>query len=345
MNYINLIITVAIFLFVFDRFFLKSNNINSNLLSNYKMDENKESIGFFKPEHRLLKILGSISSGSKINLNGNTKQFMYSKNTISTDLNEKIIYIIKDIINSINNISKTDFFMKKLENVYIMIDSKNNQRYIIDYFIYDVNNYYSIRLISDIVIINDEIYINYINVQSGSNSSLLNKYDIKFNSSGILFDANMFHDDLIKIFDNYYSNSFKVIGVGKTSLDYETQDLTSVLTLNSLKNNYLPASISSDTYEDLNKKDLSGYLEMYLPENQNTIKSPSFCNKYTNNWDNYGIENKSDNSDKNCYVNNNQTATEYNQPWFGPGVIYGRSSEDEYRWLKDPTRGNIVNDL
>lgn len=342
MNYLNLIVIVGIFLFLFDKFFLNS-NVNSNLISNY--NTNKENTGFLKPEHRLLKILGSISSGSKINLNGNTQKVMYSKNTISTDLNEKLIYIVKDIINSINNISNTDFFVKKLENVYIMIDSSNNQRYIIDYFIYDINNYYSIRLISDIVIINDEIYINYINIQSGSNSSLLNKYDIKFNSSGILFDANMFHDDLIKIFDNYYSSSFNVIGLFDTSLEYKKEDLTSVLTLNSLKNNYLPASVSSDTAEELSKKDLSGYIEMYLPENQASIKSPSFCNKYNNNWDNYGIENKNDNSDKNCYVNNNQTTTEYNQPWFGPGVIYGRSSNDEFRWLKDGERGNIDHNL
>lgn len=342
MNYLNLIVIVGIFLFLFDKFFLNS-NVNSNLISNY--NTNKENTGFLKPEHRLLKILGSISSGSKINLNGNTQKVMYSKNTISTDLNEKLIYIVKDIINSINNISNTDFFVKKLENVYIMIDSSNNQRYIIDYFIYDINNYYSIRLISDIVIINDEIYINYINIQSGSNSSLLNKYDIKFNSSGILFDANMFHDDLIKIFDNYYSSSFNVIGLFDTSLEYKKEDLTSVLTLNSLKNNYLPASVSSDTAEELSKKDLSGYIEMYLPENQASIKSPSFCNKYNNNWDNYGIENKNDNSDKNCYVNNNQTTTEYNQPWFGPGVIYGRNSNDEFRWLKDGERGNIDHNL
>ena len=342
MNYINLIIIIGIFLFLFDKFFLNSKKNSSNL--DYNLDNNK-STGFLKPEHRLLKILGSISSGSKIKLNGNTQKFIYSKNTISTELNEKLIYIVKDIISSINNISNTDFFMKKFENIYIMVDSNNNQRYIIDYFIYDINNYYSIRLINDIVIINDEIYINYINVQSGSNSALLNKYDIKFNSSGILFDSNMFHDDLIKIFDNYYSSSFNVIGIFDTSLEYKKEDLTSVLTLNSLKNNYFPASVSSDTIEELNKKDLSGYMEMYLPENQASIKSPIFCNKYTNNWDNYGIENENDNIDKNCYINNNQTTTEYNHPWYGPGIIYERNSEDKYKWLNDGNRGNISNSL
>ena len=38
----------------------------------------------------------------------------------------------------------------------------------------DTKNYYTIRLISDIVIIDNEIYINYLNINSGGNSSLLN---------------------------------------------------------------------------------------------------------------------------------------------------------------------------
>ena len=47
----------------------------------------------------------------------------------------------------------------------------------------------------------------------------------------------------------------------------------------------------------------------------------------------------------NCYLNNNQTMTEYNQPWFGPGVIYQRNSNDEFKWLKDGERGNIDRNL
>ena len=35
---------------------------------------------------------------------------------------------------------------------------------------------------------------------------------------------------------------------------------------------------------------------MYLPENQKLIKSPQFCNKYSIQWDKYGIE-KNDNEE------------------------------------------------
>ena len=340
MNYLLLLVFVIIVLLILDKYIFPQNL--SNISSSYESPTIDLNSGFVKPEHKLLHILNKVSSGSKLKLNGNCNQYIYNKNTISSDLNNKIIYLVKDIISSINQISKSDFYTKKIENVYVMIDSKNNQRYVVDFFIYDTTNYYTIRLISDIVIIDNEIYINYLHIQSGSNSYLLNKYDVKFNSIGILFDSNMFHEDLIKIFDNYYSNSFKVIGISDSNIEYNKEDLTSALTLNSLKNIYLPASVSSDTYDELNKKDLSGYLEMYLPENQNVIRSTSFCDKYKIKWDNYGIMNENDNDDDNCYLNNNQTSSEINQPWFGPGVIYERSSNDKYKWLKDPAIGNII---
>jgi len=349
MNYVNLIVFVGISLILIDKFFFKLNPVMSNPLPVYKnklediddLDVNIDKMGFVKPEHRLFKILNSVSSGSKIKLNGKKNKYIYNKNTISTELNDKLTYLVKDIISSLNKISSNEFYVKKIENVYITIDSSKNQRYIIDFFIYDVKNYYSIRLISDIAIINEEIYINYLNVHTASTSHLINKYDIKFNSIGILFDSDMFHEDIIKIFDNYYSESFHVIGIDDSTLDYTNKDLSSVITLNSFKNSYLPANISNQTYDDLSKKDLSGYLEMYLPENQNLIKSPQFCNKYSIQWDKYGIE-KKDNEE--CYLNNNQTTEEFNKPWFGPGVIYDRSSNDEYKWLKDPGRKNIIRD-
>ena len=68
---------------------------------------------------------------------------------------------------------------------------------------YDVKNYYTIRLISDIVILRGEIYINYLNIQTGSNPTILNKYDVKFNDTGILFDGNMFKENIEKLFDSF----------------------------------------------------------------------------------------------------------------------------------------------
>ena len=342
MNYLYLILVIILLFVICNHFnvFLMNRKINTS----YQGEKNKspESIGFAKPEHRLLQIFNNISGGNKIKLAGNCNRFIYNKNTITPELNEKLVIIVKDIISSLNHIANNDFFIKTIENVYSIVDSKKNQRYLIDFFIYDTKNYYTIRLITDVVIIDGEIYINYLNLQSASNSILLNKYDIKFNSSGILFDSDMFHKDLVSIFDNYYTNSFNVIGVSDTNLEYNKEDLSEVFTFNSFKNAYLPASISSKTYEELDKKDLTSYLEMYLPEKQSMINSKEFCNKYKIEWDTLGIPIETDVEEESCYANNNQTTNKINEPWFGPGVIYQRSSEDKYEWLKDPGTRNII---
>ena len=338
MNYIILIIIIFI-IFLIGNNYINGDKKYMNQDISQLTDQNT---GFVKPEHRLLKIFNNISTGSKIKLEGKCSQYIDNKNTITKDLNDKLLLLLKDAIHSINILSNNEYYIKKIENVYSAIDRKSNQRYIIDFFIYDIKNYYTIRLVADIVVVDNDIYINYLNIQSGSNSALLDKYNVKYNSTGILFNADMFHNNLIDIFDSYYKSNFHVVGVNDTNLEYSLEDLTNVYTLNSLKNIYLPSNLSHDDIIDLNKKDLDGYLEMYLPENQNQINSRTFCNKYKLEWDKYGIPNEDNTKDENCYVNNNQTVQEINEPWFGPGVILERISNNKYNWLKDPSIGNII---
>ena len=305
---------------------------------------NPTNIGFVKPEHRLLKIFNNISSGTKIKLEGICNRYIYNKNTIDTSVNDRLTAIMKELINTINTISQNDYYMKSIENVYGLISCNKNQRYFIDFFIYDVKNYYTIRLISDIVIIDNEIYINYLNVQTGSNPTLLNNYDLKFNNTGILFDGNMFKENIADLFDSFYSQSFKVIGISNTSLEYTKEDLTTVLSMNSLRNMYFPSSVSQDSIKQLENKDLSGYLEMYLPDSQINIKSPSFCEKYKIEWDSHGIQNQSDIMDGSCYVNQNATSTNFNDPWSGPGLFNdNRTDVTQYDWLLQ--RQTISNSL
>lgn len=344
MNYLYLLLGLIILYFLWEN--LKSDDTRNDFINEpINGPTDLRDVGFIKPEHNLLKIFNNISSGAKIKLSGSCQKFIYNKNTIDQELNNKITYLIKDVIGTINKVSENNYYIKKIENVYCLIDRKANQRYIIDFFIYDVKNYYTIRLISDIVIIDDEIYLNYLNVQSGSNSTLMNHYDVKFNSIGILFDSDMFHEDISKIFDNYYNNSFKVIGVSDTNLEYSKEDLTEVLTLNSFKNAYIPSNISPNSYKDLGNKGINNYLDMYLPENQNMIKSKTFCNKYKLEWDKYGIPNERDNNDNNCYLNNNSTTSEINEPYFGPGVITKRVDYNRYNWLNNPANKNIIRSL
>ena len=335
-----LFILLLLFLMIF--FISKNTNLinlidkpfNHKPIVNYteKDIENPTNIGFVKPEHRLLKIFDSISSSNKVKLNGTCQRFSFTKHTIDTNIEEYITNILKRMIDSLNIISSSGYYLKDIENVYAMMNQLNQKRFIIDFFIYDVQNYYTIRLVTDIAIIQDETYLNYLNVYSGSNQILMNKYDIKHRSSGILFDSKMFDENIDHYFDTYYESNFKLLK--------PNDDLSSVYHVSPLRNTYLPSSISNQSIEELTKKDLSSYLEMYLPENQNTINSPLFCEKYSLDWDNKGIfqQNKIDKND--CYFHNEQTFKEMNQPYFSPGVITQRSNDHLI-----VNRGNISSSL
>ena len=130
MNYLYLLVALVIIFLIIDKFAGKSSIQNEKTISFYEPnnDKNPTNIGFVKPEHKLLKILNNISNGDKIKLSGVCNHFIYNKNTITSDLNEKLTYLIKDIINSINKISSNDYYIKKIENVYCLIDRKKNQR-------------------------------------------------------------------------------------------------------------------------------------------------------------------------------------------------------------------------
>ena len=333
MDNLKVIIGLSVLIFIFYQLQMNGKTLDTDHVSNPDT-KNATNMGFVKPEHRLLKIFNTLSAGSKIQLQGICNRFVYNKNTIDTSVNNRLTAIVKELINSINKISKNDYYIKHIENVYALISCDRNQRYFIDFFIYDVKNYYTIRLIADIVIVDNEIYINYMNIQTGANSTILNKYDVKFNDTGILLDGNMFKENIADLFDSYYRNSFNVIGVSKSSLDYSREDLTSVLSLNSLRNMYFPSTISSESVQQLENKDLSGYLEMYLPSNQIDIKSPMFCDKYKIEWDNYGVPNENDTGDTDCYVNQSSTINEYNRPWNPPGLLNNnRTDVTQYDWL------------
>ena len=76
-----------------------------------------------------------------------------------------------------------------------MKDEFNNLRFIVDTFIHDVKNFYTIRLSVDIVIHNGVTYINYLDIDESAVNNILNKYDVKYQAQGILSKYNMFKED------------------------------------------------------------------------------------------------------------------------------------------------------
>ena len=334
-------IYLFIFLLLIGLYYYYNNNDNPMIVSTGlpnqypNMNLYKNDNSFIKPEHRLLHVLSSISSGDKVKLVGNCKKELFTKQTIDKLQNDYLVVIVSKIMQGLQLLTSNEYYMKNIENVYELSDVHNNKRYVIDFYIYDIKNYYTIRLVTDIVIISDDIYINYLNVLSGSNPTLLNHYDMKFNNSGLLFDSSMFHENVINLFDNYYMNRFQLIGLK----DPNNTDLSKIYTLGSLLNGYYPSNVSNDTIHDYSEKGLSSYLEQYLPMNQHNVQSPSFCLKETNYWDSNGVPVP---TSSNCLRNQNSTMTKYNDPYDAPGVITQRVDKNKYSWLNNPARGNII---
>lgn len=302
----------------------------------------RSSGGFIKPEHRLLYILNHFSSGDKIELHGNTTHEILTKDVVDDQTKSFVINNLKQIITNINSISSTNYYIKTIENLYIQTDRRNNKRYIVDFFIYDIKHYYTIRILIDFVIVDSVLYVNIINILSGSNVNIINKYDYKFNSKGILLDIDMFTNNIEHLLNTHYKQYYNIVGVNSdTDLEYSRTNLSNVLTLQSLNNIRFPSNLSSDTLNNLHMKDLDSYLEIYSPQNIDKLKSPQFCEKYLTEWDNMGIPLQKP-IQKSCILHNTSTVSEYNEPWFGPSSIFNRVSNDQYQWLKNPANGNIM---
>lgn len=316
MNYMKYMLILIIIIIILNYYYYTTSNTNILNITN-------QSLGFVKPEHRLYKILSTISSGSKINLKGKCVKYIFTKNTIHMDIKKSVLEILNKVIDNIKNISRQDYYIKTIENIYCLIG--RNQRYIVDFFLFDVANYYTIRILADIVIVDGDIYINYINTQPGSNPILLDKYDIKFNSSGILFDENMFHNNIEELLNKYYNKTSDLININNDiNIEYTAEDLSKVYSLNTMNNLYFPTTLSKLTLEDYNKKGVLGLSEKFLPSNQVTINSQQICN------------------DDSCIHRNTSTQNRINEPYQAPGVIYERASNDAYKYLKRGS-GTIYN--
>ena len=101
-NNTKLFIFLLLLIFIFYNLRMKNNKLISSHNIPHEATINETNIGFVKPEHRLLKILNNISSGSKIKLNGTCAKYVYNKNTIDTSVNDRLTRIVKDLINSVN---------------------------------------------------------------------------------------------------------------------------------------------------------------------------------------------------------------------------------------------------
>ena len=116
--------------------------------------------------------------------------------------------------------------------------------------------------------------------------------------------------------NEYYENNYKVIGVNNTSLEYETNDLSSLFSLKQLSHNYLPAGTPNQD-------------------------SSYFCKKNKQTFDSKGVKFINEfNSD--CIAHNNAGRKYPNEPYTSSSSIKTRVDFNAYDWLKNPQNGNII---
>ena len=279
--------------------------------------------GHVKPEHLLYDVLKQFSSGDKIYLSGACTVNLYSKHIIDVTMKQQFTKLLNEIFSSVYGITHRLFQVQELNNIYEQIDAFNNKRYVVDATLNSVSNYYTARVILDIVVINNEVMVNYVNINDASNNNIMDRFDVVYNNQGILFNHNNFSENIRALLDTEYKKNHKLIAVNSSQLDSKNYDLENVLSLNSLLKRYLPSTLSSESEKDLQMKGLDGQLEMYLPPSITTAKSPQFCNKYLNGWTSNAVNIP---GDEHCVFDHNTTETEYNQPYMAPGQFFNRSS-------------------
>ena len=140
----NVIILILVLLFVF--YVIQKNSKFQNKEYPLKGElRTKEVVNGFKnlfedetPKEKkikLLNVLRNISESDKVVLTEVEDKWSLNKNIIDADTNETAIEIVKDVMTSIGFLSKNDYYIKNIENVYVMKDKVGNFRTIISCFI------------------------------------------------------------------------------------------------------------------------------------------------------------------------------------------------------------------
>ena len=299
-NYI--IFLILIILFFLYNIYNKSNvnYINNNNVNNKTyIDDTNLNSDFLNPSNKihfyLLNLSKEISNKNKINLSGSTIDNLYIKTTIDDNMLQYVKYLIQSILKKTLKLKyNIDYYFKDIIEVYQQYDKYKNQRYIIKCFIYEIENFYQVKILLDLVVINNKIYLNYIGEDLSSNINILNKYDINIEDQGVLLNKNNIKNNIKAIVDSYYKKYYNIIGYNNSELEYD---------------HYVS---KLDTVKKYDIGDLSKY---YLPPNINSIYSNNIGNNNSYNWDEYGVNY----SINNYPINTESTLEQPNIPNIYPG--------------------------
>lgn len=259
----------------------------------------------------LQTLLQRISSGDKITLTGSCEVNLYTKYTTPADVKQNLTSNLNDLFRSFESMSGSQFQVQELENVYEKIDSLGNKRYIVESTMQSKTNPFTAKVVMDMVILRGEVMINSIQLNEASNPYLINRFDTVYQDQGILMNHNSFTENISSLLDNQYQAQKQLISMDTRRMDEKNYSLDNVISMTSVLQNYYPATLSKQSKEYYQSKDIEGSLESYFPPDQATIPSPQYCDKL---------------SGQQCIIHRGSSTTEYNQPYMGPGLFFNRSS-------------------
>ena len=307
---------------------IKVSDVTSPIDHSLVIKENLKKDKFVKPQHNLLYIFNQMSSKDKVVLDGDCQTNIYTRDTIPENKNEYIIEILSIVLRHIKGIdNEQDYYLKDIDQLYVQMDKYENKRYIVVAFIYDIRNYYTMKIAVDFVrkYGEDQVYVNSIGNEFSSNYNIVNRYDYSIFSHGYLMNYNMYDKDARAILDENYKKYFRLIGVNDSSLEYYR-----------INNTY------KINRENITKYDLDDYNKYYYPPGLPNPDSSAFCEKHLNDWSTHGVKFENPHIPKNCIANNNPARVISNTPYEGPGVVTQRVDENKYEWMNDATRGNLI---
>lgn len=283
---------------------VNNTNVNTNL-SNVNNDSNINNI-VVQDNYVHIDV--------KLILEDDSIKNVYTKGTIPENLNNVLIYTIKNILSSIINVNT--FNLKDLERIYEEIDKYNNRRYVVIFFVYNLNYFNSNKLVIDFVVNFDTnfIYLNTIKEFYNSYPNLINKYDSIIYNRAFL-DNTTVEEDLDEILKEDYLKNYQYSYLSDTSLDF-----TNIFLFGS------------------NKKYLKDLSTIYLPNTQTNLIENHLCDKYINGvWDKNGNLVK---GNENCILHNSSSTQNIDVPDKYPH--FGSVNHGNYHWLIDVARNNII---
>lgn len=281
----------------------------------YNKEEKFTNMNQFIPDNRILLIknyFNKLNPHEKIFLSDQCNLKEYNSFDIEPSMEKFIVSLIKPYIENMNYILKYNFIINKITNISEEIDKNNNKRYIIDFFIYENNNYFVSRVIIDLILFyNNTTYLNKI-VLANAN---IDEYKNKMNTTDIYgIDSNM----VIKK-QNVEKNKDQLVGIDLSTLEHseiKSQPHTSRDCLKSqVRNKWI--------------------LPLGTPE------ECSFpCKKESNCWDKYGVLYSCDKNPECIGINTSATPKPF-YPYYNPTITGTPANQNNYLDLMKLTKGWI----